>query len=75
VLGGLGGVSNDIGALERLGVRPGFIGSGLTKVALGASLRSSQALAARRFDYVARCKFQHPQRALRDNPGRRTDDD
>lgn len=51
VLGGLGGVSDDIAALEKLGVRRVSIGSGLAKVALGAFLRSAQALAARRFDY------------------------
>jgi 2-methylisocitrate lyase-like PEP mutase family enzyme len=51
VLGGLGGVSNDIAAMERLGVRRVSIGAGLAKVALGAFLRSAQALAGRRFDY------------------------
>jgi 2-methylisocitrate lyase-like PEP mutase family enzyme len=51
VLGGLGGVSNDIGALERLGVRRVSIGSGLAKVALGAFLKAAQALAHRRFAY------------------------
>ncbi|MDQ3561299.1 MAG: isocitrate lyase/phosphoenolpyruvate mutase family protein [Pseudomonadota bacterium] len=51
VLGGLGGVSNDIAALERLGVRRVSIGSGLAKVALGAYLKAAQALADRRFAY------------------------
>ena len=51
VLGGLGGVSNDIPALERLGVRRVSIGAGLAKVALGAFLKSAQALADRRFAY------------------------
>jgi 2-methylisocitrate lyase-like PEP mutase family enzyme len=51
VLGGLGGVSNDIAALERLGVRRVSIGSGLAKVALGGFLKAANALAARRFDY------------------------
>ena len=51
VLGGLGGVSNDIAALERLGVKRVSIGSGLAKVALGAFLKSADALAKRRFDY------------------------
>jgi 2-methylisocitrate lyase-like PEP mutase family enzyme len=51
VLGGLGGVSNDIDALERLGVRRVSIGSGLAKVALGAFLKAAQALAERRFAY------------------------
>lgn len=52
VLGGLGGVSGDIAALERLGVRRVSIGGGLAKVAFGAFLRSVQALAERRFDYA-----------------------
>lgn len=51
VLGGLGGVSNDIAALEKLGVKRVSIGSGLAKVALGAFLKAAQALASRRFDY------------------------
>jgi len=51
VLGGLGGVSDDLGALERLGVRRVSIGSGLAKVALGGFLKAANALAARRFDY------------------------
>jgi 2-methylisocitrate lyase-like PEP mutase family enzyme len=51
VLGGLGGVSNDLAALERLGVRRVSIGSGLAKVALGAFLKAAQALANRRFAY------------------------
>jgi 2-methylisocitrate lyase-like PEP mutase family enzyme len=51
VIGGLGGVSNDLAALERLGVRRVSIGSGLAKVALGAFLKAAQALADRRFAY------------------------
>jgi 2-methylisocitrate lyase-like PEP mutase family enzyme len=51
VLGGLGGVSNDIAALERLGVKRVSIGSGLAKVALGAFLKAVQALADRKFAY------------------------
>jgi 2-methylisocitrate lyase-like PEP mutase family enzyme len=51
VLGGLGGVSNDIAALERLGVRRVSIGAGLAKVALGAFLKAANALAARRFEW------------------------
>jgi 2-methylisocitrate lyase-like PEP mutase family enzyme len=51
VLGGLGGVSNDIDALERLGVRRVSIGSGLAKVALGGFLKAAQGLAGRRFAY------------------------
>jgi 2-methylisocitrate lyase-like PEP mutase family enzyme len=51
VLGGLGGISNDVAALERLGVRRVSIGSGLAKVALGAFLKAAQALADRRFAY------------------------
>jgi len=51
VLGGLGGVSNDIAALEKLGVKRVSIGSGLAKVAFGAFLKAAQALASRRFDY------------------------
>jgi len=50
-LGGVGGISNDIDALDRLGVKRASIGSGLAKVALGAFLRSAQALAGRRFAY------------------------
>ncbi|MYZ49004.1 isocitrate lyase/PEP mutase family protein [Propylenella binzhouense] len=51
VLGGLGGVSNDLAALARLGVRRVSIGSGLAKVALGGFLRAASALADGRFDY------------------------
>ncbi len=55
VLGGLGGVSNDVKALERLGVKRVSIGSGLAKVALGAFLKAAQGLADRRivFDGAA----------------------
>jgi 2-methylisocitrate lyase-like PEP mutase family enzyme len=49
VLGGLGGISNDIAALERLGVTRVSIGGGLAKVALGALLRAAQGLADREF--------------------------
>jgi len=52
VLGGLGGISNDIAALEKLGVKRVSIGSGLAKVALGAFLKAAQALVSRRFDYA-----------------------
>lgn len=45
VLGGLGGVSDDIPALESLGVRRVSIGAGLAKVALGAFLKAAQGLA------------------------------
>jgi 2-methylisocitrate lyase-like PEP mutase family enzyme len=48
VLAGLGGVSNDIAALERLGVKRVSIGSGLAKVALGAFLKAAQGLANRK---------------------------
>jgi 2-methylisocitrate lyase-like PEP mutase family enzyme len=51
VLGGLGGVSSDIAALERLGVRRVSIGGGLAKVALGAFLKAAQALADRKFAF------------------------
>lgn len=51
VLGGLGGVSDDMAALERLGVRRVSIGSGLAKVAFGAFLKVAQGLADRRFAY------------------------
>ena len=51
VLGGVGGISDDIAALERLGVRRVSIGSGLAKVALGGFLNAANTLAARRFDY------------------------
>jgi 2-methylisocitrate lyase-like PEP mutase family enzyme len=51
VLGGLGGISNDIAALEKLGVKRVSIGGGLAKVALGAFLKAVQGLASRRFDY------------------------
>ena len=55
VLGGLGGISNDIPALEKLGVRRVSIGSGLAKVALGAFLKAVQGLADRKvaFDGAA----------------------
>jgi 2-methylisocitrate lyase-like PEP mutase family enzyme len=51
VLGGLGGVSNDIAALEKLGVKRVSIGGGLAKVALGAFLKAAEALTHRRFEY------------------------
>ncbi|MBZ8132866.1 isocitrate lyase/phosphoenolpyruvate mutase family protein [Afifella sp. IM 167] len=51
VLGGIGGISNDIDALEKLGVRRVSIGSGLAKVALGAFLDAANALTHRRFAY------------------------
>jgi len=51
VIGGLGGISNDIPALEKLGVKRVSIGSGLAKVALGAFLKAAEALAHRRFAY------------------------
>lgn len=51
VLGGLGGISNNIAALERLGVRRVSIGSGLAKVALGAFLKAAGELTHRRFAY------------------------
>jgi 2-methylisocitrate lyase-like PEP mutase family enzyme len=46
VLGGLGGVSSDIPALRKLGVRRVSIGSGLAKVALGAFLSAAERLKA-----------------------------
>ncbi len=52
VLGGVGGISDDIAALGRLGVKRVSIGSGLAKVALGGFLKATNALAARRFDYA-----------------------
>ena len=52
VLGGLGGISDDIAALERLGVKRVSIGSGLVKVAFGAFLKAANALAAGRFEYA-----------------------
>jgi 2-methylisocitrate lyase-like PEP mutase family enzyme len=51
VLGGLGGVSNDIDALERLGVTRVSIGAGLAKVSLGAFLKVAQGLADRRIEF------------------------
>jgi 2-methylisocitrate lyase-like PEP mutase family enzyme len=51
VIGGLGGISNDIPALEKLGVKRVSIGSGLAKVALGAFLKAAEGLTHRRFDY------------------------
>lgn len=51
VLGGLGGVSNDIPALERLGVTRVSIGAGLAKVALGAFLKAAQGLADRKIAF------------------------
>lgn len=48
VLAGLGGVSDDLAALERLGVRRISLGSGLARVALGAFLDAAEALAAGR---------------------------
>lgn len=55
VIGGLGGISNDIPALEKLGVKRISIGSGLAKVALGAFLKAAQGLADRKvaFDGAA----------------------
>jgi 2-methylisocitrate lyase-like PEP mutase family enzyme len=51
VLGGLGGISNDIAALEKLGVKRVSIGAGLAKVALGAFLKAAQALTERRISF------------------------
>jgi 2-methylisocitrate lyase-like PEP mutase family enzyme len=51
VLGGLGGISNDLAALERLGVKRVSIGGGLAMVALGAFLKAAQGLADRRFAF------------------------
>jgi 2-methylisocitrate lyase-like PEP mutase family enzyme len=51
VLGGLGGISNDIPALEKLGVRRVSIGGGLAKVALGAFLEAANALTHRRVEF------------------------
>ncbi|MGH6926357.1 MAG: isocitrate lyase/PEP mutase family protein [Propylenella sp.] len=51
VLGGLGGVSNDIPALERLGVKRVSIGAGLAKVALGAFLKAAQGLTERKIAF------------------------
>lgn len=48
VLGGLGGISNDIPALAKLGVRRVSIGAGLAKVALGAFLKAAEGLTHRR---------------------------
>lgn len=45
VLAGLGGVSDDLGALEALGVRRISLGSGLMKAALGAFLTAAEGLA------------------------------
>lgn len=52
VLGGLGGASSDLDLLRRLGVRRVSIGSGLAKAALGAFLRTADALQDGRFDYA-----------------------
>jgi 2-methylisocitrate lyase-like PEP mutase family enzyme len=51
VLCGLGGVSNDIPALEKLGVTRVSIGGGLAKVALGAFLKAAEGLTHRRFAF------------------------
>ncbi len=51
VIGGLGGISDDLRTLQRLGVRRVSIGSGLAKVALGAFLKAAQELANGRFAY------------------------
>ncbi|WP_128290738.1 isocitrate lyase/PEP mutase family protein [Afifella aestuarii] len=56
VLGGVGGISDDIAALERLGVRRVSIGSGLNKVALGAFLDAANALTHRRFTFSGAAK-------------------
>jgi 2-methylisocitrate lyase-like PEP mutase family enzyme len=55
VLGGLGGISNDIPALEKRGVKRVSIGAGLAKVALGAFLKAAQGLVDRKvaFDGAA----------------------
>jgi 2-methylisocitrate lyase-like PEP mutase family enzyme len=50
VLAGLGGVSDDIETLRRLGVTRVSLGSGLAKVALGAFRRAAEALAAGRVE-------------------------
>ena len=53
VLGGLGGVSNDIAALEKLGVKRVSIGGGLARVAFGAFLKAAEALTHRKFAFEA----------------------
>ncbi len=51
VLYGLGGVSNDLSALGRLGVSRVSIGSGLAKVSIGAFRDAASALAEGRFAF------------------------
>jgi 2-methylisocitrate lyase-like PEP mutase family enzyme len=51
VLGGLGGISNDIPALEKLGVKRVSIGAGLAKVALGAFLKAARGLTERKIAF------------------------
>ena len=53
VLGGLGGVSNDIAALEKLGIKRVSIGGGLARVAFGAFLKAAEALTHRKFAFEA----------------------
>jgi 2-methylisocitrate lyase-like PEP mutase family enzyme len=53
VLGGLGGVANDIAALEKLGVKRVSIGGGLARVAFGAFLKAAEALTHRKFAFEA----------------------
>ena len=75
VIGGLGGVSDDIAALERLGVKRVSIGSGLAKVALGGFLNAANALAARRFDYSGATSSPVLNGAFARPPGEDDDDD
>ena len=65
VLGGFGGMSNDIAALERLGVKRVSIGAGLAKVAFGAFLKAAQALDDRQFAYRKRGTVEQSQWRLR----------
>jgi len=68
VLGGIGGISNDIDALERLGVRRVSIGSGLAKVALGGFLEAANALTHRRFAYEGAASSSTLNGAFSSNP-------
>jgi 2-methylisocitrate lyase-like PEP mutase family enzyme len=51
VLGGFGGIADDIRALEKLGVKRVSIGAGLAKVAFGAFLKAAQGLVDRRIAF------------------------
>lgn len=69
VIGGVGGVSDDLDRLKALGVRRISIGSGLAKVALGAFQRAAEALAAGRVEFAGALPYAAIEAAMKREPG------